>query len=139
MSRKYDIFLSYQIKDREWVGCLVDALSEQGLHVWYDEMEIKPGDSMLDRVEEGLHDSTYVVFVITSETARSNWAAAELGAALALQKPLIPIVAEDMPLEDIPGPIKLRKYLLKGDPRAVAEEIAHVVVSKRKSEDKARA
>ncbi len=139
MSEKYNVFISSQSKDREWVRRLVDALSEQGLHVWYDEMEIKPGDSIVERVEEGLHDSTYVVFVITSETARSNWAAAELGAALALQKPLIPIVAEDTPLEDIPGPIKSRKYLLKGDPRAIAEEITHVVVSGRKSESKASA
>lgn len=139
MSEKYDVFISYSYKDREWVRRLVDALSEQGLHVWYDVMEIKPGDSMLERVEEGLHDSTHVVFVITSETVRSNWAAAELGAALALQKPLIPIVAEDTPLEDIPGPIKLRKYLLKGDPKVVAEEITHAVVSERKSESKASA
>jgi hypothetical protein len=40
--------------------------------------------------------------VITPEAAHSNWQAAELGAALALQKPLIPILAEDVPSKDIP-------------------------------------
>lgn len=126
---KYDIFLSYQHKDYEWVKRLVDALSEQGLSVWYDENEIKIGDSLIDRIEEGLRESAYVVSVITSDTARSNWAAAELGAILALQKPLIPIVTDDTPLEGIPGPIRLRKYLRKGDPKAVAEEIARRVAS----------
>jgi hypothetical protein len=32
----------------------------------------------------------------------SNWAAAELGAALAMKKVLIPIVSEDMLIEDLP-------------------------------------
>lgn len=44
-----------------------------------------------------------------------------------------------MPLEDIPGPIRLRKYLLKDDPKVVAEEIAHGVASDGKGEDKASA
>jgi len=69
--------------------------------------------------------------------ARSNWQAVELGAALALQKPLIPIVAEDVPVKDIPGPIKLRKYLLKADPMVVADEIARGIASARGVESKA--
>jgi hypothetical protein len=122
------IFLSYshQDKDRDWVRRLVDALSEKGVDVWYDETEIKPGDSWADRTEEGLRESAYVVFIVTSETT-SNWSAAELGAALALRKPVIPIVAEDVPFENIPGPIKLRKYLPKGDPVTVADEIVGTI------------
>jgi hypothetical protein len=136
MSKKYDIFISSQSKDREWVRRLVDALSEQSLRVWYDEAEIKPGDSWSDRIEEGLRESSYTVFVITPEAAHSNWMAVELGAALALQKPVIPVVSEDIRLEDIPGPIRLRKYLPKGDPKSVAEEIAHGVVSEDKTDAK---
>jgi hypothetical protein len=134
MPEKYDVFLSYTAKDREWVRRLANALLEQGLNVWYDEIEIKPGDVWRDQTEKGLRASTYVVMVITSEAAHSNWQAAELGAALALKKPLIPIVAEDVPSKDIPGPIKLRKYLLKADPTVVADEIARGIVSEREVE-----
>ena len=129
MSKEYDIFLSYPPEDRDWVKRLAIALTEQGLHVWYDEIEIKPGDMLLDRMEKGLRESTYMVIVITLEAVHSNWQAVELGAALALQKPLIPIVAEDVPSKDIPGPIKLRKYLLKADPTVVADEIARGIAS----------
>ena len=141
MPEKYDIFLSYPAKDRDWARRLTSALLEQGLHVWYDELEMKPGDMLLDRMEKGLRESTYVVMVIviTPEAAHSNWQAAELGAALALQKPLIPIVAEDVPLKDIPGPIKLRKYLLKADPIVVADEIVRGIASARGVESKAAA
>jgi len=130
MSSKYDIFLSYHRKDDEWAKRLVDALSKQGVDVWYDE-KVKPGDSLRDKIEEGLRQSRQVAFIITPETARSNWMALELGAALALKKPLIPIVAEGTPLEDIPGPIRLRKSLSKGDPDIVAEKIARGIAAER--------
>lgn len=139
MPEKYDVFLSYTAKDSEWVRRLANALLEQGLNVWYDEIEIKPGDVWRDQTEKGLRASTYVVMIITPEAAHSNWQAAELGAALALQKPLIPIVAEDVPSKDIPGPIKLRKYLLKADPKVVADEIARGITSEREVEGKAGA
>lgn len=135
MYNKYDIFISYHSKDREWVRRLVDALLAQGLRVWYDEMEIKFGDTLPNRMEEGLRQSAYVVFIITPETVRSNWMALELGAALALQKPLIPIVAEETPFEDIPGPIKLRMYLIKSDPLAIAEQIARGIITARETEE----
>jgi hypothetical protein len=139
MPKKYDVFLSYTGKDREWVRRLADALLERGLDVWYDEIEIKPGDMWRDQMEKGLRESTHVVIVITLEAVHSNWAAAELGAALASQKPLIPIVAEDVPSKDIPGPIKLRKYLLKADPTVIADEIARGIASEREVEGKAEA
>jgi hypothetical protein len=134
--RTWLVFISHagtDNKDREWVSRLVDALLEEGLDVWYDEREIHPGDSWLDQMEAGLRESAYVVSIITPESARSNWAAAELGAALALRKPVIPIVADDTPPEAIPGPIRLRKYVRKSDPKIVAAEIARGVVSERKS------
>ncbi len=129
MSEKYDVFISYANKDRDWVNSLVEALSNKGLCVWYDETNIKPGDSILGGLEEGLRDSRYIVMLLTPDTVNSNWAAAELGAALAMKKVLIPIVSEDMPIEDLPGPVRSRRFLRKGDPKSTAEEIARSIVS----------
>jgi len=129
---EYDIFLSYHRTDDEWTKRFVDALSKQGMEVWYDEI-IKAGESWREKLEEGLRQSRNIVFVVTPETARSNWMALELGAALALKKPLIPIVDEDTPLSDIPGPIRIRKSLAKGDPVAVAERIVRELASERET------
>jgi hypothetical protein len=128
---KYDVFLSYQNMDREWVARLVEAPVEQGLRVWYDQQEIKAGDEWLERMEDGLRESGSVVVLITPESAKSNWAAAELGAALALRKPVIPVVADETPLEAIPGPVRLRRYVRKGDPKLVAQEFARGVTAER--------
>lgn len=135
MAKKYDIFISYSPKDRAWVRSLVKALQDKGLSVWYDEFEIKPGDALLERIHEGLNKSRNIVFLIGAGASKSNWVAAELGAALALRKPIIPIVQEGTTPEDIPGPIRLRRYLLKQEPSIVAEEIVRATSSEREVEE----
>lgn len=132
--KTFDIFLSYPREEREWVRRLADALAEHGLRAWYAEAEIMPGELWAEGLEEGLRSSTYFVSVVTPESAQSNWAAWELGAALGLHKPIIPIVAADVPFEVIPDPVKRRRYIPKTDPAAVAEEIAHSIAGKRKTE-----
>jgi len=44
-----------------------------------------------------------------------------------------------VPWKDIPGPIRLRKYLLKADPADVADEIARGIASEREMKDKTSA
>ncbi len=136
MAEKYDVFISYSLKDRTWVRDLAKALHDQGLTVWYDEAEVKPGESLLERIHEGLNKSRSIVFLIGTGASKSNWTAAELGAALALRKPIIPIVQEGTPPGDIPGPIRLRRYLQKQEPSATAEEIAQAIALEREVEEK---
>lgn len=124
MEKAYDVFLSYSHEEQEWVNNLVNALSERGIRVWYDQAEIKPGDEWVERIQEGLRSSSHIVFIITSKGAQSNWAALELGAALGLNKSIIPVVAPGLPAEAIPGPVRLRRYVQKTDPVQVADEIA---------------
>ncbi len=128
MPEYYDVFLSYHIKDREWVDGLVEALSRRNLQAWNESAEIKAGDLWIEAIENGLRKSRSFVIVITPESLGSNLVAAELGAALALKMPLIPVVSKDAPTEQLPGPIRRRKYLLMNEPDAVAEEICRRLV-----------
>lgn len=76
-----------------------------------------------------MRDSKYTIMLLTPDTVNSNWAAAELGAALAMKKIIIPIVSEDMLIKDLPGPVRSRRFLRKGDPNSTAKEIARSIVS----------
>ncbi len=131
MSRNisYDVFISYARKDADWVRALVGALEREALRAWYAEREIRPGEAFADRLEEGLRSSHSVVLVLTPESVHSNWMAFELGAALALQKPLIPIVSREVLEKDLPGPVRLRRYLYQDEPEKVAQQIADTLRS----------
>ena len=51
---RYDLFLSHSSKDKEVVRPLAERLRGDGVRVWNDEWEIKPGDSIPARIEAGL-------------------------------------------------------------------------------------
>ena len=43
---QFDVFLSHSAKDKAVVRDLAARLKQDGMHVWLDEGQIKPGDSI---------------------------------------------------------------------------------------------
>ena len=127
MTIKFDVFIADVVDDREFAQALAGALRKRGLSVWREEEQIKPGDYWADRVQDALHGSENVVFVLSTGAAKSNWLAVELGGALALQKRIIPVIKAGTPPEEIPGPLRLRKPLAGLDAAAAAAAIARVI------------
>jgi hypothetical protein len=133
MSEDYDVFLSHSFKDRYWVSVLVKALSQRNLRVWSGYEWIQAGDSWEEAIlaiDEGIRKSKSFVTIITPESVSSSFMAAELGSALALKKPIIPIVSSDTPSEKLPGPVRLRRYISMDEPEIVAEEISRRLITK---------
>jgi hypothetical protein len=79
------IFLSHNHTDRNFARRLAADLRYAGIHVWVDEAEIKPGDSLFDRLESGLRDSEYVGVVLSPAAVASRWVRVELNAALQME------------------------------------------------------
>jgi len=54
---KYDVFLSHSSKDKTIVRDVAERLRKDGVKVWFDEWEIKPGDSIPSKIDERLDQS----------------------------------------------------------------------------------
>lgn len=78
----FDIFISYASDDSAFVRQLVPALRARGLKVWYDEGELRLGDSILRGIEDGLEHSRYFVLVLSPAFFKRSWAQFETGVAL---------------------------------------------------------
>jgi len=76
---KYDVFLSYSSMDKPVVRSLAKRLKSDGLRVWFDEWEIRPGDMIGKRIEEGLEASRVLVLAMSTHTFQSEWATLESG------------------------------------------------------------
>ena len=59
---------------RSLSGCAAD-----GLHVWFDTWELKPGDSIPAKIEEGLEHSRVLVLCMSANAFGSDWAQLEAG------------------------------------------------------------
>ncbi len=127
MPQTYDVFLSYPPKGRDWARQVAERLQKQGFTVWFDEEQIKPGDEWGPKTLEGLTHSTNIVFLVDADAAKSNNMGLELGVALGQGKRIIPVVDEGVSLEQIPGPLRRRQHLLRGEPVANVKEIAETI------------
>ena len=75
----FDVFLSHSSKDKAVVRAVAERLRADGLRVWFDEWELRPGDSIPAKVEEGLEHSRVLVLCMSGHAFGSDWARLESG------------------------------------------------------------
>jgi small GTP-binding protein len=75
----HDVFLSHSSKDKAVVRAIAERLKADGLRVWFDEWEIRPGDSIPAKIEDGLEHCRVLVLCISAHAFGSDWAQLEAG------------------------------------------------------------
>lgn len=130
-----DVFLCHAGPDESrYVRPLADALDAIGITYWLAEAEIKWGDSIPQRINEGLRRSRYVVLFVSEEFCKREWTEAEVGAALHRQisegtKVLLPLLLMDRKVfaDRFPllAPALTRSW--EGGPDPLAHEIASML------------
>lgn len=84
MSKEYDFFISHASEDKQdVVRKLAKALQKAGCKVWYDEFELKIGDSLRTKIDHGLANSRYGIVVISRNFISKNWPAYEFNGMMA--------------------------------------------------------
>lgn len=77
--RDYDVFISHASEDKdEVVRALAFALQEEGLKVWYDEFELRIGDSLRRKIDKGLARSRFGIVVLSPSFLSKGWTNYEL-------------------------------------------------------------
>ncbi|WP_423807866.1 DUF1883 domain-containing protein [Photobacterium damselae] len=75
----YDVFISHASEDKEqFVRGFADALKKHGLNVWYDEMTLKIGDSLRQKIDKGLANSRVGLVVLSPSFIKKGWTNYEL-------------------------------------------------------------
>ncbi|MET0623922.1 MAG: TIR domain-containing protein [Pyrinomonadaceae bacterium] len=74
---QYDVFLSHSPKDKPTVRSLAQRLRADGLRVWLDDWELKPGDDTTAKIEEGLEHSRVLLLCMSANAFGSDWAQLE--------------------------------------------------------------
>lgn len=79
ITRKYDVFISHASEDKEEVvRPLANALKQTGLEIWYDEFEMKIGDSLRRKIDKGLANSRFGIVVLSKSFIKKGWTNYEL-------------------------------------------------------------
>jgi hypothetical protein len=121
---KNKVFLSYAYTDRHWVEQFARTLEKKGVDVWFDTHEIGLGEDIREKLQEGLRSSNILIIILSSNSAKSPSIFFEIGAAVADNKRIIPVVIGDIGQENLPLPIIKYHYLRENSPVKAGEEIA---------------
>ena len=81
--RPYDFFLSHAWKDKpDFVDGLASKAEAAGLKVWYDRQALRWGDSIRQKIDEGLRRSFFGVVILSPNFFERPWPQAELDAII---------------------------------------------------------
>lgn len=84
--RPYSVFLSHSSRDSWLAAIIAQKFRAAGAKVWIDEMSLVGGDELLKGVAEGMRSADEAVVLVSSESLKSQWVAAEMGMAAVLKK-----------------------------------------------------
>ena len=93
---KCDVFISHASEDKQDVAQpLAEILSLQGLRVWLDANELSVGDSLREKIDQGLAESRYGIAILSPAFFAKDWPKRELNALVARevagQKVILPV------------------------------------------------
>jgi len=94
---KIKIFLSHAWEDKSFVEPLYETLKDE-FDVWYDKARITLGDSIYEKISEGIRECDFGIVVFSPNFLRKNWTQEEFNGLKALQtekrKVILPILHE---------------------------------------------
>ena len=91
-------------EDKPTAENIAIEMIKAGHEAFFDKWDIRPGDSLIEKISEGISDSSYLLVLLSRNSVKSNWVKRELEIALARQIAdkaitVIPCLLEDC---DIP-------------------------------------
>ncbi|MEV4517346.1 toll/interleukin-1 receptor domain-containing protein [Dactylosporangium sp. NPDC049525] len=82
----WDVFISHASEDKDEVATpLAAALTRAGLRVWLDRQELRLGDSLHEKIDEGLADSRFGIVVLSPSFLAKRFPRKELNGLSAIE------------------------------------------------------
>ncbi len=133
---EFDIFISHASEDKDaLVRPLAAQLRSHGLSIWFDETELRLGDSLRRSIDRGLSKSRYGLVILSPDFLKKEWPQKELDGLVAREdgaaKIILPIwhnlTRDEIAAYSAPLADKLAAATSRGL-QYVVEQILRVVV-----------
>lgn len=130
------VFLSYSSADKELVRTFARGLEERGVSVWFDEMQLRPGQEWGREIERALDSSDYIAFFVSKNSMRRGFVQKELSLAFERSRTLpveraflIPVLLDRAAVPDMPPLLRDIQWLdaTDGDIPSAIERLARAI------------
>ena len=117
MKKDTRVFLSHSSKDKKVVDEIFNQFQINEIDAWYDKYQIEPGDSVTEKINQGLEKSDIGIICISNNflNSASGWTKNELNYFIQRRmrnpdKPFI-VVNFDVPHNELPPLVQDYKYI----------------------------
>lgn len=106
------VFLSHSSIDKPFVRQLAADLKAAGIDVWLDEQRIRVGESIPERISQGLAESDFFLLAVSKASIESEWVKKELNGALIneVQRRAVHVLPLKLDDAKMPSAISDKKY-----------------------------
>ena len=123
------IFLSHNHADKPFVRRFAQDLQAAGVRVWLDEAEMLIGDSLIEKIRQGIDEMEYLGVVLSQNSVKSEWVKREVDVAMnqeieGKRVKILPLVIENC---ELPGFLKGKLYADFRDPQRYEEELKKIL------------
>ena len=105
------VFISYSHADADFVTILAANLVKRNAHVWVDIWELNVGDSILNKVQQAIQDSSALLVILSKASVASEWCRKELNAGLMRELDEKRVVVLPVLVNDCDIPVFLREKM----------------------------
>ncbi len=117
MSNKFDVFISYNWKDENFVDLIINQLEKNNIKFFLDKVELKLYDKIDNTLKENIRSSKYLVAIISQNYLESYWCLFEAIEA---------ILSEDLEMKFLPVMIKYNEGDVSFDENFIFESIENL-------------
>jgi len=110
--RQIRLFICHASEDKPVALQFAEYVKSHGADVWLDQWEIKVGDSIVQKINDGLQQATHLAVLFSAKSVTKPWVRREMSSALMRQLAdnsitLIPLLIEDC---EIPAIVRDVRY-----------------------------
>lgn len=126
------VFISHSNEDKLRVEEITSYLQKEGIDVFIDHDEIKPGDSIIEKISSILNTADAMVLFLSKSSIKSEWTKWELSTAISKGLKIIPVLLD----REVEIPFFLKNilyidYTKTKDPQSISNILLSSISSKR--------
>lgn len=115
------VFISYSEDDLTTKEIVRYRLLQSGVTVWTNTVDIRMGEDFEAAIQRGIEEADNVVYLISQASLASDYCQMEIDHALDLNKRIIPMLIEELDVDQLPDTIRKIQFINLTDNRVAID------------------
>jgi CHASE2 domain-containing sensor protein len=111
------VFLSYSEKERAVMEKVAKLLMRESFTVWTNKTDIQSGTDFVESIYRGIEEADNLVFLMSPASLQSEYCQMEVSHAFSLKKRIIPLLIEQVDIEQIPVELRTLHFIDLTEPQ----------------------